>query len=333
MVILRPADHDRHTASAEVVVVAVTYNSQNIIADFLSALPAALAGVDSARVVIVDNASSDATVAIVRHTAPWAVVIDAGGNLGYAAAINLALDQHEAGRGIYILNPDAVPSPGSVTKLMAAAERDIAVGLAVPRIVDADGRLKFSLRREPTLGRALGEALLGGRRAARFAPLGDLIRDPAHYVDGATADWATGAALYIRRDALDTVGRLDERFFLYSEETDYALRLQDHGFVLRYVAEAEVRHPGGDMSRSPWLWSLVAVNRTRLYRKRHGTVASATYWSVVVLNEAIRAVLGRRTHRAAVKALIRGHPAIEPGSGADVKPTQHAPRAPVAGSH
>src|SRR5699024_2747584 len=139
---------------------------------------------------------------------------------------------------------------------------------------------------KPTLGRALGEALLGGRRAARFASLGDLIRDTTYYVSGATADWATGAAMYLRRDALDAVGPFDERFFLYSEETDYALRLRDNGFSLRYVAEAVVCHPGGDMSRSPWLWSLVALNRTRLYRKRNGTVAGGLYWLVVVVNEA-----------------------------------------------
>lgn len=294
----------------DVVIVAVTYNSAPIIADFLQALPSALDGIESARTVIVDNASHDGTVEIVRRVAPAAVVIESGANIGYAAAINLAIREHVGRRGVYVLNPDAIPSPGSVRALADAADGDATVGMAVPRIVDADGRLKFSLRREPTLGRALGEALLGGRRAARFGPLGDLVRDVTYYQDGATADWATGAAMYVRQDVLAVVGPFDERFFLYSEETDYALRMRDVGLALRYVPSAMVRHPGGDMSRSPWLWSLVAVNRTRLYRKRKGPVAGAVYWLVVVVNEAIRATFGRRTHRAALKALLVGHPAL-----------------------
>jgi len=294
----------------DVVVIAVTYNSADVMHAFLYALPDALEGVNSANVIIVDNASSDGTPQLVRELAPWAVLIPSGGNLGYAAAINIGMRRCRAGRGTYILNPDAVPAPGSVSILMKATESDRRIGLAVPRILDATGHLKYSLRREPTILRALGEAMLGGRRSARYRPLGDLIRDPAYYTDGATADWATGAALFVPTHAGDTVGSWDERFFLYSEETDYALRVRDHGMRLQLVQAASVTHPGGDMSRSPWLWSLVAVNRTRLYAKRHGRVASALYWLVVLANECARSLLGRPTHRAAVKALLRGHPAL-----------------------
>jgi len=294
----------------DVVVIAVTYNSSDVVPAFLHALPEALKGVNSAAVIVVDNASSDGTAQLVRELAPWAVVVPTGGNLGYAAAINIGRCQCRARQGTYILNPDAVPAPGSVRVLVEATESDRRIGIAVPRILDATGGLKYSLRREPTLLRALGEALLGGRRSAQYAPLGDLIRDPKYYVDGATADWATGAALFVPTHAGDTVGSWDERFFLYSEETDYALRVRDHGMRLQLVHAASVTHPGGDMSRSPWLWSLVAVNRTRLYAKRHRRVASALYWLVVLANECARSLLGRPTHRAAVRALLRGHPAL-----------------------
>lgn len=299
-------------AAPDVVIVAVTYNSAAIVEPFLRALPAALDGVASARVVVVDNASSDGTADLVRRLAPWVTVLDAGDNLGYGAGLNVGLRRGLGQRGILVLNPDAVLSPGSVRLLLDAVSDDDAgrpaVGMAVPRIVDVEGKLKFSLRREPTLLRALGEAVLGGRRAAKFPPLGDLIRDPAYYVDGATADWATGAAMFISREAFDAIGLWSEEFFLYSEETDYALRARDHGFRLRYVADAVVTHPGGEMSRSPWLWSILAVNRTKLYRKRHGPIASAAYWTVVVVNEAARAALGRPTHRAALRALLRNKP-------------------------
>lgn len=294
----------------DVAIIAVTYNSSAVIRAFLHALPEALGDIDSAAVIIVDNSSSDGTPQIVHESAPWAVVIPTGENLGYAAAINIGLRRCRARRGTYILNPDAVPAPGSVALLLEAADSDRQIGMAVPRMLDSTGQLKYSLRREPTLLRALGEALLGGRRSARYPPLGDLIRDPDFYVDGATADWATGAALFVPTHASDIVGSWDERFFLYSEETDYALRLRDHGLRVQLVEAASVTHPGGDMSRSPWLWSLVAVNRTRLYAKRHGRVVSALYWLVVLANECARSLLGRPTHWAAVKALLRGHPAL-----------------------
>ncbi|SEF17176.1 glycosyltransferase family 2 protein [Jiangella alba] len=320
-----PAAVDDGASAADVVLVTVTYSSAAIVERFLRALPAALDGLGSAQVVVVDNDSADGTVERVVELAPWAVAVKAGANLGYGAGLNLGIGHVPARRGVLVLNPDAVLQPGAVRRLLDAVEADPAVGIAVPRIVDASGRLKFSLRREPTIARAVGEAVLGGHRAARFPLLGDQIRDPSRYVDGATADWATGAAMFLSRRVLDAVGPWSEEFFLYSEETDYALRARDAGFRLGYVRDAVAAHPGGDMERSPWLWSLVAVNRTKLYRKRHGPLRSAVYWGVVVFNEAVRAALGRRTSRAALAALLRGR--VSPpvtgrngGPGAPIRP-------------
>lgn len=302
----QPAAVDDGAPEADVLLVTVTYNSAAIVERFLRALPDALDGIGSAQVVVVDNDSGDGTVERVVELAPWAVAVKAGANLGYGAGLNLGMTHVTARRGVLVLNPDAVLEPGAVRRLLDAVSADDGVGIAVPRIVDATGTLKFSLRREPTIPRAIGEAVLGGHRAARFPLLGDMIRDPAHYVDGATADWATGAAMFISRGVLDAVGLWSEEFFLYSEETDYALRARDAGYRIGYVWDAVAAHPGGDMEQSPWLWSLVAVNRTKLYRKRHGRVSSGLYWSVVVFNEAVRAAMGRSTNRAALRALLRG---------------------------
>ncbi|WP_251838709.1 glycosyltransferase [Oceanitalea stevensii] len=290
----------------DVLVAVVTYNSAEILAPFLHALPAALAGAGTATVVVVDNDSADGTAALARELAPWATVLEAGGNFGYAAGINQALDVTPARRGTYVLNPDAVPSPGSVDVLARAAELDPGIGITVPRIIAEDGSLKPSLRREPTVGRALGEAVLGGRRASRFTALGEMVTDVRSYTDGAEADWATGAAMFLTPRALAAAGRWREDYFLYSEETDYALRVRDAGLSLRLVTGAEVVHPGGDMAVSPQLWSLATVNRTRLYRSRHGRTRSAAFWLAVLLNEGVRALLGRPTHREAARALVLG---------------------------
>ena len=292
---------------ADVVVVCVTYNSSRVIEALLTALPAALEAVHSCRVVITDNDSSDETPEIIRELAPWATVIHAGRNAGYAGGINIALRQHPAARGVYVLNPDTLPAPGSVARLLGAIEQDPRIGIATPRILGADGRLQFSLRREPTIRRALGEAVLGGTKAARTG-LGETVGDLTHYRDGARADWATGAALFLAQSAISAVGEWDERFFLYSEETDYSLRVRDAGYRLHLVEQAVVVHQGGDQATSPRLWALSAVNRTRLYRKRHPRPPSTVYWAIVLLNEVSRAAVGSPTHRAAVRALLATGP-------------------------
>lgn len=293
----------------DVVIISVTYNSSDIIEAFLRALPEALRGVDTARVLVVDNSSTDGTTERVRACAPWATVIDAGGNLGYAGGINVGLRYVVGRHGVLVLNPDAVPAPGSVRALMDATETYPDTGIAVPRMTDSDGQLAYSLRREPTIRRALGEAVLGGRRASALPALGEIVRDPSAYTDGAMADWATGAAMYVTSRALARVGLWADDFFLYSEETDYALRVRDAGFTLRYADAAHVVHQGGELQRSPWLWSLQAVNRTRLYRRRHTRLLSAAYWCAVLLNELVRVPVGGPTHRAAVRALLTGHEA------------------------
>ena len=298
---LQPDD----STEPDVLVVCVTYNSADSIELLLAALPAALESIPSCRVVITDNASVDGTPGLIRRIAPWVTLVESRQNLGYAGGINLALRSGAGRIGIYVLNADAVPSPGSISELLRTLEDDPRVGIAVPRIVTSEGLLKFSLRREPTILRALGEMFLGGHRASHFKQLGDMIRDPNYYNNGASADWSTGAAMFISRRAADVVGNWDERFFLYSEETDYALRARDSGYLLRLVPSATVVHPGGEMQVSPRLWSLVATNRTRLYRKRHSLLPSILFWLIVLSNEGTRSLLGRDKHIAAFKALLR----------------------------
>ena len=301
--------HGDHVVDVGVVV--VTFNSSDVIESLLESLPSALDGVPSSRVTIVDNGSGDDTVAIVRRAAPWASVVELGANLGFAAGINAGLRRSLPRAAVMVLNPDTRPGPGSIKRLLQTVESDARIGLAVPRLVGTDGELSHSLRREPTILRALGEAVVGGRRASRIPLLGETIGSESHYVDGADAAWATGAAVLIARRVVDAVGPWTEDFFLYSEETDYALRARDAGFQLRYVAAAEVVHRGGDLNRSPWLWSLRAVNRVRLYRRRHGAFKSAFYWLAAILNEGLRAASGSATHRAALRALLVGHEQVK----------------------
>ncbi len=111
--------------------------------------------------------------------------------------------------------------------------------------------------------------------------------------------------MLVSRRCLEQVGPWDETFFLYSEETEFALRARDAGFALRYVPDAVATHLGGERHTSSQLWALLTVNRVRLYARRHGPIRTAAFWSAVTLNEALRALAGRGVHRAALRALLR----------------------------
>jgi GT2 family glycosyltransferase len=178
------------------------------------------------------------------------------------------------------------------------------VGIAVPRLLEETGELSRSLRREPSVTRTLAEAVLGGRIATQLG-LSEVIGGRARYAEGhERAAWATGAAMLVSPACRRAVGAWDESFFLYSEETDFALRARDAGWRLRYVPESTITHIGGESRVSPRLWSLLVVNKVRFYRRRHGRLRSVAFSAATLVGESLRAASGSPTHRAAVRALI-----------------------------
>ncbi|MEU3167765.1 glycosyltransferase [Streptosporangium sp. NPDC006930] len=304
-------------------IVIVTYSSGKVIEDCLRSLDAALADAGPARVVVVDNASADDTVARVREVAPEAEVIQTGRNAGFAAGVNAGIAAAD-GCDVLVLNPDIRLAPGSVLLLRQALALP-GTGIAAPRLTGETGELHLSLRRRPTVPRALGEALLGGHRAGRIPALGELVVDPAAYDRPQTADWVSGAAWMISRTCLDALDPLEERYFLYSEETEYMLRAGEAGFAVRYEPRAVAVHLGGEQSTSSMLWALSSANRVRMHRERYGRPRGQLMRLAVGLNELVRAVAkgraGGRRHRAALRQLfpLREWPPL-PGEAAAPSP-------------
>ncbi|MBO0880005.1 MAG: glycosyltransferase family 2 protein [Mycobacterium sp.] len=288
------------TAPAGVTVVAVTYNSADVIAGFLRALKEA--ATDPVDLVIVDNKSADDTVDIVTELTPTAAVIRSARNAGFAAGINLAIEIVKPSGPVLVVNPDVRLHPGAIDVMLATAQ-EAGVGIVVPQLRDENGKLLYSLRRDPTPIRVLGEAVMGGTRAGRFG-LGEMITTPGRYEHAGSADWATGACMLITPECRRRVGPWDDTFFLYSEETDYALRARDAGLSLRYQPAATATHRGGDAHRSPALFQLLTVNRWQLYRRRHGPIAATFFRAALIVDMLPRAVAGRPTARAALTGLL-----------------------------
>jgi GT2 family glycosyltransferase len=296
-------------AGKTVAVVTVTYNSERLLPDFLAALADGLKGV-SWHLTVADNASADDGVSVLRRLAPEATVVEMGRNVGYAAGINAAVRAARPHSAILVLNPDVRLRPGCATDLLGALGPG--TGLAVPQLLDGKSELIESMRREPTVLRAWADALVGAGRVGRYPALGEVVTDRRLYREETVTDWAEGSTLLISAECWQRCGPWDESFFLYSEETDFALRARDLGFVTRYIPSARAVHLEGGSAQSPGLWTLVMLNRVRLFSRRNGTIRTMAYWGALVSREASRAVLGKATSRAAVKALVSPRRLREP---------------------
>lgn len=286
----------------DVAVVVVTYNSERLLPDLFTSLDEGLDGA-TWRLFVVDNASADATVTTARRLRPDVTVVETGRNAGYAAGINAGVVAAPPYRALLVLNPDVRLCPGCVRELLEVLAVP-GTGIAVPRLVDGEGQLIHTMRREPSVLRTLGDALIGARRAGLYPRLGEVVTDPRRYCEPAVVDWAEGSTLLVSAEAWRRCGPWDESFFLYSEETDFALRVRDSGLVTRYVPTAGAVHLEGGSGESPSLWSLLSLNRVRLFRRRHGRISTAAYWAALCLREGSRAILGRVTSRAALRALL-----------------------------
>ena len=285
-----------------IAVVVVTYNSERLLADLVTSLESGLAGL-SWHLTVADNASSDGTVATLATLAPQARIVEIGRNAGYSAGINAAVAAAASHSMVLVLNPDIRLAPSSGRELVRVL-RSTGAGIVVPRLLHGDGTPAHVLRREPSVLRAFGDALLGARRAGRFPVLGEIVTDERSYQAESAADWATGAAMLISAECWRACAPWDESFFLYSEETDFALRARDAGLATRLAPAAVAVHLGGESQQSPALWALLTSNRYRLYRRRHRPPAAAAYWTALVLRESSRAALGSRRSRAAVRILL-----------------------------
>ncbi|MCX2750283.1 WecB/TagA/CpsF family glycosyltransferase [Arthrobacter sp. MI7-26] len=284
---------------ADVAVVVVTYNNAADIGPLIAGLRGETIG-QTLKVIVADNSSSDGTLEELAKN-PDVITVPTGGNLGYAGGINAALQHAGRAQSFLILNPDVRVEPGAVGALRSRMSTTGA-GIVVPVLLDEDGSTYPSLRREPSIARAFGDALCGSRLRYRPAWLSEMDFDEESYLHPHRVEWATGAALLIRAQTAAVVGEWDERYFLYSEETDFFRRVRDNGDTIWFEPAARIRHRRGGSGSSPALNALMAVNRIRYAEKHHRGAYAATFRVVAAGAELIR--LFKPDHREAVRAVL-----------------------------
>lgn len=255
------ASRRREPVAARWAAVIVNYNAgEHLLGCVRSVAADTSAGV--ADIVVVDNGSTDGSLEAISRE-PGVRVIESGGNVGLARAVNLGVATTTAAV-VAVLNPDTVLRPGTAGALVGRLERDAGVGVVGPRIENPDGTTYPSARTEPPLAIALGHAVLGvvwprNPCSRRYRAL-DV--DPSL---PRTVDWLSGAAMWFRRDALDRVGGWDERFFMFMEDVDVCRRLRDAGLAVEYDPSGSLVHVEG-VSRAHHPYRMIATHHRSVWR-------------------------------------------------------------------
>ncbi len=238
----------------------------------------------NAELIIIDNASTDGGPRRVAGLFSGVQFIRNEDNLGFAAANNKAI-RASRGRAVLILNDDVVLRQGSLGMMLDKLYSEPGIGAVGPKLLNPDGSLQrgFTNRRFPHF-RGLVCGFLGlNPLLEKNALLRDLLthsKDP--HVSAAT-DHLAGACLLLRREALDAVGLFHEGFYYFFEDTDLCYRLQQDGWRIIYLAEAEVIHYGS-ASFKKLLWSeknVIYFNSLLYFFKEHSS--PATYYLLKVV--------------------------------------------------
>ncbi len=221
-------------------IIIVTYNSRAPVERCLASLERHPAS-GLAETIVVDNASSDGTAETVRGRFPGVRVVANAENRGYSRGVNQGIHS-STGRLILILNPDIVVGEGSIDRLASFMAEHPDAGIAGAKLVYPDGTLQYSARAFYTPSALLFRRTVLGRMFPRAKPLRDhLLMDDGHAVSR-EVDWIIGACMLVRRAALEQVGAMDERFFLYFEDLDWCYRMKQRGWKVCYVPDSVMVH-------------------------------------------------------------------------------------------
>ena len=237
-------------------------------------------------VVVADNQSTDGTRELVESDFPRARVVTCE-NKGFAHANNRALQTCDA-RYVLFLNPDTELVSGTLAELVRSLDERPTVGVAGVRQLTGDGALFPTIRYFPNALRALCEVLGSERWPVRGTFLGERELDLSLYDEERACDWTSGSFFCVRREALESAGFLDERFFIYSEETDLCLRIKQAGWEVRHLPTMTIVHHAEKAGVRPKLAAQDAFTRRQYARKHFSPAHRALYFAALELRYATR---------------------------------------------
>lgn len=218
-------------------------------------------------VIVLDNASTDNSVAVIRERFPAVEVIPLQQNLGYAGNNNVGIEAALAqGAGwVFVLNEDTIVEADCIARMIEEAQKDPQVGIVGPMVYHYS---------EPNVIQSAGGKL---DRHWNSIHLGQNEKDQGQFAQPQLVDWISGCAILVKREVIEQIGGLDARFFYYWEETDWCLRARENGWKILHVPQAQLWHKGvqRDYRPGPNVTYYATRNHFLLMSKHH---ASFSVW-------------------------------------------------------
>jgi N-acetylglucosaminyl-diphospho-decaprenol L-rhamnosyltransferase len=229
----------------DISVVVVNYNTGHLLARMFAALDAATASLKM-DVIVVDNASSDDSIAILESKFPIVTLIRNATNVGFGRANNQAIP-HARGRYVLLLNTDAFVATDTLEKTIAFMAEHPRCGVLGVKLVGEDGSLQPSCRYFPTPW----NVFLQRTGLSWLFPRSRLVDDMSwDHASVRLCDWVPGCYYLVRSEVVCQVGLFDPRFFLYYEEVDHCRAVKTAGWEVIYYPYTEVMHIGGESAKS-----------------------------------------------------------------------------------
>lgn len=258
------------TEQVDVSVIIVNWNTRDLLGQCLQSLYDTTSDLDL-EVVVVDNASSDASPAMVRKRFPQVQLIENRENVGFAQANNQAMKRCR-GRYVLLLNSDAQALPGSLDKTVRLMDEHPRAGIAGVRLLNPDGTFQASHTPFPTLWREF--LMLSGFGRLLIRPTFPSSEPQTEKGVQKIKGYVEAAYLVARRETVDQIGGLDERIFMYAEEVDWCYRFAQAGWEVWYLPHVAAVHYGGQSSKQRQGRMEAELYRSRVYffHKHYGLV-------------------------------------------------------------
>lgn len=268
-------------------IIIISWNTKQLLQDCLESIYKTTNEV-SYEIIVVDNASSDGSVEMVKTEFGKVILIENDVNMGFARANNVAFPQ-AVGRYVLLLNSDTVVLPGSLDLAVEFLDKNSDVGALTPKILNADGSIQHPCYvKEPSLGAEFYDAFELRRilhlERTDTKPAGDVVCEVAH---------ACGCSLFFRKEALEKVGYLDERMIFSFEDADICMRIRRSGWKILYFPESKIIHFGGASRKKHENKAVDATLQSKyvFYNKYHGKLYVIALAACLIISAFIKGLI------------------------------------------
>jgi len=231
---------------SDVDFIIVNWNTRHLLTNCINSIYSTVAGFHY-QIYVIDNGSNDDSVSVVRNQFPGVKIIENSENRGFAAAVNQALGKNLA-RYTVLLNTDSVLQKGAIHTLYTFMEQHGDSGMVGAQLIKPDGTRQHSYDNYPTLATELfNKSFLRIFFPRKYPSKKQVLNQPVE------VESVIGACLMVRNETVKQVGRLDENYFFFLEETDWCYRIRKAGWKIYHVPDAKVIHIGGESKKmAPW---------------------------------------------------------------------------------